>query len=247
MLFVALRFVEDENIADRIYWYASEFSLKEGDRVLAPIGMRNRLQCAVVEEVRSCDRSKAPYDVSLIKWTEARLGARKFPFNEALIRDMGGVRYDRKRYTRFGKLLCGRGVGALSEEERQALNGYGVTQIFEFPATRGGEEDKEEGSMSAFLRSERAERVLYALADGHGCTLLYDGTDTGYAQAIGACVLSLHGVAQADILSDADTVGLKPQTEELLSHLSSVGGADAFLRDCGISDAHIKRLKALLY
>ena len=68
MQFAALRFPEDGNIADKTYWCACSFPVCVGERVLAPIGMRNRLQCAVVEEVRTCEGSKAPYDLSLIKW-----------------------------------------------------------------------------------------------------------------------------------------------------------------------------------
>ena len=47
--FALLRFAEDKNISDRGYWYLSGFPVAAGERVLAPVGMHDRLQCAVVE------------------------------------------------------------------------------------------------------------------------------------------------------------------------------------------------------
>ena len=104
--FAALRFTEDENIADRVYRYRADFAVKAGERVLAPVGSHDRLQCARVERVLEAKEEDAPYDVRLIKYVRAPLGARSFVWEGRTCLELGGVRYDGKRFTRFGAFAC---------------------------------------------------------------------------------------------------------------------------------------------
>ena len=104
-LFAALRFFEDGNISDRAYWYLCDFTVKAGDEVFAPVGMRNRLQKARVERVLSAEEEAAPYDVALCKHVAAGCGDRTRVAGDFMCYEMGGIRYDEKRYTAFGRVL----------------------------------------------------------------------------------------------------------------------------------------------
>lgn len=127
-LFTALRFFEDENICDRTYWYRCDFPVEEGALVLAPVGSRNGLQLARVERTLSSGEADAPYDLRLIKRAEAKYGARKLVAGRLVCYELGGVRYDEKRFTRFRRVLfCSFGEEP-SEEERALLASYGVTE-----------------------------------------------------------------------------------------------------------------------
>lgn len=114
-LFAALRFFEDGNISDRAYWYLCDFPVKAGDEVFAPVGMRSRLQKARVERVLSAGEEDAPYDVALCKHVAAKCGDRTRAAGDFVCQDMGGVKYDEKRYTAFGRVL-------VSEENPQTLS-----------------------------------------------------------------------------------------------------------------------------
>ncbi len=106
-LFAALRFTADENLTDRLYWYRAPFPLAEGEEVLAPVGVHDRLQRAVAERLLWAEESEAPYDVRLIKSVEARYGERMVCIGAAHALEFGGVRYDAKHYTRYRRaLLC---------------------------------------------------------------------------------------------------------------------------------------------
>ena len=134
-LFAALRFVEDGNIADRVYWYLAEAPLKEGEFVFAPVGLNNRLQRARVEKLLSAEEENAPYDVRLLKRVAARCDGRKLTMDGICCYEFGGARYDEKRYTAFGRVL-------VSEEIPQALaelRTYGVTETLA-PAECGAAE-----------------------------------------------------------------------------------------------------------
>ncbi len=101
-IFAALRFAWDKNLADKIYWYRSDFPLKEGEEVFAPVGMRDRIQKATVEKVLFGEPDPAPYDMRLLKSVAA-------PASRPVeaVRDFGGHRIDDRHYTRFGKIyLC---------------------------------------------------------------------------------------------------------------------------------------------
>ncbi len=112
-LFAALRFTEDENLSGRIYWYIAPFPVKEGERVLAPVGPHDKLQCARVERTDRFKEEEAPYPPILCKHILARLGEREV---QAGVYDLGGVRYDDRHFTRFRRILiaengtCGAGL-----------------------------------------------------------------------------------------------------------------------------------------
>ncbi len=118
--FAALRFTEDENLRDRVYWYLGE-GLKEGERVLAPVGPHDRLQRARVERTLLAEAENAPYDIRLMKKVAARDGARVLAAGGVRCVELGGVRYDDRHYTRFGRVLY-----AEEEPEGEELAAYGV-------------------------------------------------------------------------------------------------------------------------
>lgn len=123
--FCAVRFTEDENLLGRTYWYLADFPVQEGDSVLAPVGSHDGLQRAVVERVVCAPSENAPYDVRLLKRLAAKAGARKLKADGIVCYELGGVKYDAKRYTRFRRVL-------ISEERPQTLDElkeYGVTAL----------------------------------------------------------------------------------------------------------------------
>ncbi len=101
--FAALRFIEDENIFDRVYWYLSPFALSLGQTVFAPVGPHDRIELARVERVETAAAQNAPYDMKLMKKIEA-VTERKLFFAGVEAIEFGGLRYDSHRYTRFHKL-----------------------------------------------------------------------------------------------------------------------------------------------
>lgn len=125
--FAALRFIEDENIADNVYWYLCEFPVEAGERVLAPVGAHNRLQCARVERTLAAEEESAPYDVRFIKKVAAKYGVCERSFEGYICRELGGRRYDAKRYTRFGAVLYCETLP--NETQLSALYASGVTVL----------------------------------------------------------------------------------------------------------------------
>ena len=116
-IFAALRFTEDANLYDRVYWYLSDFKPETGSRVFAPVGPHDRIQLARVESVAVASEENAPYDIKLIKHVIAREGDRTRMLGNTPCREFGGVRYDNRHYTRFGRIL-------LSEEEPSEHEGF---------------------------------------------------------------------------------------------------------------------------
>lgn len=164
--FAALRFTEDKNLADKVYWYVTELPLSEGERVLAPVGPHDRLQAARVEKTVSAEEGDAPYDLRLIKAVTARYGARKLVLGNCELLEFGGVRYDGKHYTPFGKLV-------LVKELPADLFGacvYGVTNLFTLPASDPVlYREIAHASGGVLLAGEEGEktfRILYALLRG---------------------------------------------------------------------------------
>ena len=156
--FAALRFTEDVNISDRVYWYLSEFPVKVGDRVLAPVGSHDRLQSAVVERTLSALEKDAPYDLRLIKRIAAKSGARKLVAGGMEYLEFGGVRYDEKHFTPFGKILLAKAKSKTTDE----LRTYGVTEIFEDETPEVYEEiARSRGCV--LLCGEAGERIFQAL------------------------------------------------------------------------------------
>lgn len=125
--FAALRFIEDGNIAENVYWYLCEFAVEAGERVLAPVGAHNRLQCARVERTLTAEKENAPYDVRLIKKVAAKYGVCERNFGGYVCRDVGGRRYDTKRYTRFGEVFYGEATP--SGEQLSALHASGIAVV----------------------------------------------------------------------------------------------------------------------
>ncbi len=69
--FTAIEFVDDPNVVGLKYWYVCPFEeVKEGDRVIAPLGRHNGLQQGVVREVRFELPHNAPYPLYLIKYVK---------------------------------------------------------------------------------------------------------------------------------------------------------------------------------
>lgn len=173
--FAALSFPADVNLAGRIYWYRLDFVAAEGEKVLAPIGPHDRLQCATVEKILLADEEDAPYDLRLIKRVAARYGDRRAG-HEGKILEFGGVRYDEKHYTPFRRLFLAREEPA--EEDTEAL---GITLRYtggECPAfyeafarergavlVTGGEGEKIFKSLYAFLRGDGDARLLRGVSE----------------------------------------------------------------------------------
>ena len=78
--FVAVDFVDDENVSGYTYWYVCEFdNIAEGDTVVAPLGRHNNLQKGIVRKIQYSDELNAPFPVHSVKYikqvlkgTEAR-------------------------------------------------------------------------------------------------------------------------------------------------------------------------------
>lgn len=182
--FAALRFLADENLDGRLFWYLDPLSLEAGEEVLAPVGMRDRLQCAVVERTLAARAEDAPYDLALIKKTVARRGERTRMLGDVEALDFGGVRFDEKHYSRYGRVLLSKAevnaekfgirtqiVAPMSEDEgvyREILRGNVLLC--------GGEGKEIFRRLYALLRGkDRAlsslhlgERELFALAHSLG-------------------------------------------------------------------------------
>lgn len=68
MCFVAVEFVDDENVAGMTYWYLSSYDdAAVGDEVIAPLGRHNNLQKGVIRRVFFGDVYQAPFPLYLIK------------------------------------------------------------------------------------------------------------------------------------------------------------------------------------
>lgn len=158
--FAALRFTEDENIADKTYWYACDFMAREGEQVLAPVGAHNRLQRAVIERICEAEERAAPYDIKLIKRVAAKYGARKFPLNCVRnCRELGGVKIGEKRYSKFGAYLNCDFPAFMGEEDAELLTDYGVTALIDF---------REESAKQANERAGEYFSVLSYPVTDHG-------------------------------------------------------------------------------
>lgn len=145
--FVSLRFDADPNINDKSYWYVSEICLKPGDKVLAPIGIHDKLQAATVEEVVLREPEEAPYDIRLVKCVMSRYGVRSLEIDAVPLIEFGGARYDEKHFTPFGRVLYAKERPVFSEGFRF----YGVVLFI----------------------SEEEEHPFELIEAAHGCVLLY--------------------------------------------------------------------------
>lgn len=66
--FVAVEFVDDDNVRGYTYWYICDFKdVEVDDKVIAPLGRHNRVQAGVVRRVLIADEFEAPYPMYGIK------------------------------------------------------------------------------------------------------------------------------------------------------------------------------------
>lgn len=126
-LYCALRFFRDDNLSDRLYWYLCDDPLKEGDKVLAPVGIHDRLQEGIVERLSEAEDERAPYDLKLIKRVEAVSGARILRAGETKCYELGGIRYDNRHFTRFSIVLFAKE----RPKDSAVLRAYGVEKIID--------------------------------------------------------------------------------------------------------------------
>jgi hypothetical protein len=131
--YAAIRFLDDENLVDRVYWYRSDFSLAVGELVLAPVGIHDRLQLARVERTIWAEEREAPYDIRLVKSLAEKYGCRKMVVGRLTCYEAGGVKYDDRHYTRLKRVLVSPFCGEPTDEERESLKDYGVTEILPIP------------------------------------------------------------------------------------------------------------------
>ncbi len=175
--FAALRFSADPNLADRVYWYLADLPLKEGEAVLAPVGVHERLQRGIVERTLRADGRNAPYDLGLIKRVAAKEGARGIRIGGARLLEFGGVRYDDRHYTRFGA-LCAARTGEVEEGDAAA---YGYGAVLRSP---DADDEAVYGAIltrGAVLLGGDAEEIfarLFALVAGRNCALPVMGERT---------------------------------------------------------------------
>ncbi len=68
LCFVSVEFPDDENVVGRTYWYLCRAEgASVGDRVKAPLGRHNRIQCGVIRDVLYAEMENSPYPWYLIK------------------------------------------------------------------------------------------------------------------------------------------------------------------------------------
>ena len=66
--FAAVEFVDDPNVVGFTYWYLCPFEeVKEGDKVIAPLGRHNNVQQGVVRRVLFAEEQNAPFPMTYIK------------------------------------------------------------------------------------------------------------------------------------------------------------------------------------
>lgn len=154
--YAAVRFTEDVNLADRVYWYLADGDLNVGEDVFAPVGSHDRLQRARVEAVVAAEDGDAPYDPRLCKRVAARCGRRRLLADGVECAEFGGICYDGKRYTAFGRALFGEKRPAVLDE----LARYGVTEVVP------------------------AENALRAIARARGCVFVWGAGANACAEGL---------------------------------------------------------------
>lgn len=222
--YVALMFEDDGNLRGRLYWYETEIALKAGDKVIAPVGAHDRLQCGTVERTL---RGEPPYDENLIKRVAAKLHARRLPLSVPC-RELGGMKYDEKHYTRFGAFVCAKSA-QLSASDREILSAYGATETIVFGA------DTFVGDAAAFLTSECAKTALGKAARAKDCALIAGDLR---AELFSAFLLLLAGVAEKTAAEDFLRAAGKGQENiwrDLSAFLREEGGAARFAATLGLS------------
>lgn len=68
LCYVAVEFVDDPNVVGLTYWYiCNDFSVKVGDKVVAPLGRHNNVQTGIVRFIKFGDEEHSPYPIHLTK------------------------------------------------------------------------------------------------------------------------------------------------------------------------------------
>lgn len=147
--FAALRFTGDENLADRVYWYLTEFPVCVGEAVFAPVGPHDKLQLARVERTLAGEEAHAPYDVRLMKRVTARYGDRTPAFGETSCTEFGGLKYDGRHFTAYHVLVYAEEMPSNAD----MVGGYGLDRVMK--------DEKIDG-----------RAVFEALIRGHGVLLV---------------------------------------------------------------------------
>lgn len=270
-LFAALRFTEDPNLADNVYWYLCDFPVKEGDRVLAPVGAHNGLQFARVERVTAGTEQSAPYDMRLIKRIAAKFGARRFPLDCARnCRELGGVRTDGKRFTRFGAFLRSDFPAYMREKDAETLQSYGVTALIDLRE----EKERQKGETAqnffsvcscpmaaegfdylTFSESAGLRSALRICARTDGCVLFGCTAGKDRTGVLAAFLLLCAGVRAESVTEDfflserfvGETKGeqRKQAFSDFLQAVHRTGVAE-YLRGLGLCDSETERIKQKL-
>ena len=75
MCFTAVEFDKDPKVAGNTYWYLCPFAdIKEGAKVVAPLGKHNGEQVGIVRKVEFADEFTSPYPVAYIKKIKRVIG-----------------------------------------------------------------------------------------------------------------------------------------------------------------------------
>jgi len=122
----SLEFENDENLLGRKYMYRVDFKVVAGDKLVAPIGVHNKLQVGVVKQVFllrgnllyllspegdfNADKGESVerlgYPLSAIKSAVCRYSFRRAAIPDCVnARDLGGVFYDKKHLTSYGNFV----------------------------------------------------------------------------------------------------------------------------------------------
>ncbi len=266
--FALLRFTEDENIAERVYWYLCDGDLSAGDRVLAPVGSHNRLQLARVEKVLRAEEKGAPYQISLLKRVTAKYGARRIPLSFAKnCRELGGIRYGEKFFTRYNVFL--RSDFPTDREDVKLLRNYGVNVFVDLREESERKEEESEISpiqcplsgdpqcdYRELAESEGTQRALVELAAAQGCALFGCSAGKDRTGVIAAILLLLAGASDERVKDDfclsyraVGETRREVRERKLSSFFDAIGmrgGIEGYLADIGVGANTVIRLKQKL-
>lgn len=68
LCYVAVEFPDDPNVVGWCYWYVcDDYSVKVGDKVVAPLGRHNNVQTGIVRYMKFDTEENAPFPIHLIK------------------------------------------------------------------------------------------------------------------------------------------------------------------------------------
>ncbi len=224
MEYVGLQFVYDPNICNKVYWYYNiRFDLKVGDRVIAPIGVHDKLQCAKICKIVHAEGfdgvkfySEPIVNNKWIRYVEMPYNRRRIKLSVTEnTRELGGFFYDFKHITFFKRFLRSDAPFMSSIEADAKLSDYGVRSILDLRNEK--EQRREESSwkgiagigykrypieQSLTTVSLGTWKALFAeLAESSGCTLFFS-QDNLTVYFVSYILLSLSGVSEEDCMED---------------------------------------------